>query len=348
MGRKNKRYVKTLHQQAYDRLIGMQAFGTSKKSAIKSGTAKGKIFSFSTYKSYWKHIKYFLRWVTQEHPDCTTLKNARKYVPVWLQYRTIQTNTNDKKLSAWTLQLEAAALYKLYGIESDSPERITLPKRCRTDIKRSRYITERDLHFSTQKNAEFIQFCQGTGLRRKGIQSIRGKDLLTRAQIEEKIKELETVPPECRNASAEKILKLYKDTRLFRNPSPLYFIYCKEKGGRERISPIVGSNIDAIVNRFRNTQPNDKVWGNVPVNADVHSYRSDYATTVYQMYARPTHTLPYDSINKGSGHTYQSGVYTCRKDRAGKKLDRHAMLIASKALGHNRIDIIANNYLRNN
>ena len=31
MGRKNKAYVKDLHQQAYDRLTGMQAFGTSKK-----------------------------------------------------------------------------------------------------------------------------------------------------------------------------------------------------------------------------------------------------------------------------------------------------------------------------
>ena len=38
LGRKNKKYYKDLHQQAYDRLTGMQAFGESKKEAVKNGT----------------------------------------------------------------------------------------------------------------------------------------------------------------------------------------------------------------------------------------------------------------------------------------------------------------------
>ena len=33
MGRRNKSYSKDLHQQAYDRLTSMQAFGESKKEA---------------------------------------------------------------------------------------------------------------------------------------------------------------------------------------------------------------------------------------------------------------------------------------------------------------------------
>ena len=48
MGRKNKKYVKTLHQQAYETLKSMQAFGESKKEAMKNGTSSTKIFSFST------------------------------------------------------------------------------------------------------------------------------------------------------------------------------------------------------------------------------------------------------------------------------------------------------------
>ena len=59
MGRKNKSYSKDLHQQAYERLTRMQAFGTSKKEAEADGTAKDKIFSFKTYEAYWKHTKYF-------------------------------------------------------------------------------------------------------------------------------------------------------------------------------------------------------------------------------------------------------------------------------------------------
>ena len=52
MGRKDKRYSKDLHQQVYDRLTSMQAFGESKKAAIDDGTAQDKIFSFNTYQTY--------------------------------------------------------------------------------------------------------------------------------------------------------------------------------------------------------------------------------------------------------------------------------------------------------
>ena len=79
MGRRNKAYFKDLHQQAYDRLTGMQAFGESKKEAVANGTEKDKIFAFNTYKSYWKHTKYFIKYIKEKHPECTTLKSAKKY-----------------------------------------------------------------------------------------------------------------------------------------------------------------------------------------------------------------------------------------------------------------------------
>ena len=113
MGRRNKAYFKDLHQQAYDRLTGMQAFGESKKEAVANGTEKDKIFAFNTYKSYWKHTKYFIKYIKEKHPECTTLKKAKKYANEWLQTRV------DQGLSAWTVQLEAKALGKLYGISPD-------------------------------------------------------------------------------------------------------------------------------------------------------------------------------------------------------------------------------------
>ena len=90
MGRKNKAYSKDLHQQAYEKLTSMQAFGQSKKEAVADGTEKDKIFSYATYDTYWKHIKYFIKWIRTEHPECTTLKSARKYVNEWLQSRVDQ------------------------------------------------------------------------------------------------------------------------------------------------------------------------------------------------------------------------------------------------------------------
>ena len=59
-----------MHQQAYDILVSMQSFGESKKEAIANGTDKEKIFSHNTYKTYWKHTKYFIKYVKTSQKIC--------------------------------------------------------------------------------------------------------------------------------------------------------------------------------------------------------------------------------------------------------------------------------------
>lgn len=338
MGRKNKSYYKDLHQQAYDRLNGMQAFGESKKEAVANGTDRGKIFSFNTYQTYWKHTKYFLKYIKEVHPECTTLKSAKKYVNEWLQLRT------DQGLSAWTIQTEAKALSKLYGIQPDDEGYFKPPKRNREDIKRSRGDRVRDRHFSEENNDELVKFCKGTGLRRSELMELRGKDLVTRAQIEDEIARLNALPAGERSAAADKRLEMLQDTRLFDEE---YFTHVRNgKGGRERLSPIIGRFAGQIIGRIRETPAEEKVWQYVNTNADIHGYRAEYATAIYKAHARPIQDIPYDRVHRGTGRRYQSEVYTCRKDEAGKKLDKAAMLVCSKALGHNRISVVADNYIR--
>lgn len=338
MGRRNKSYYKDLHQQAYDRLNGMQAFGESKKEAVANGTDREKIFSYNTYQTYWKHTKYFLKYVKEAHPECTTLKSAKKYVNEWLQLRT------DQGLSAWTIQTEAKALSKLYGIQPDDEGYFKPPKRNREDIKRSRGDRVRDRHFSEENNDELIKFCKGTGLRRSELMELRGKDLVTRAQIEAEIVRLNALPAGERSAAADKRLEMLQDTRLFDEE---YFTYVRNgKGGRKRLSPIIGQYAGQIIGRIRETPAEEKVWQYVNTNADIHGYRAEYATAIYKAHARPIQDIPYDRVHRGTGRRYQSEVYTCRKDEAGKKLDKAAMLVCSKALGHNRISVVADNYIR--
>lgn len=339
MGRRDKSYSKDLHQQAYDRLTSMQAFGESKKVSIDNGTDREKIFSFNTYQTYWKHTKYFVKWVQEKYPECKTLKKAEKYVSEWLQTRV------DQGLSAWTIHTEEAALNKLYQIAPDDPKRFQAPKRNREEIKRSRTTTERDRHFSVTNNDELIKFCKGTGLRRNELINLKGKDLITREQIEARISQIEAIPTKERSPHDNKQLAMLKDTRMFKDME--YFTYVRNgKGGRERVSPIIGRNVEQIIERIKNTPKDRKVWEYVNTNADIHGYRAEYATDIYRMHARDLKDIPYDRVNKGTGKKFQSDVYTCRKDEAGKKLDKAAMLISSKALGHNRISVVADNYIR--
>lgn len=336
MGRKNKKYYKDLHQQAYDKLTGMQAFGESKREAVANGTDRDKIFSFNTYQTYWKHTKYFIKWIQEKHPECTTLKSAKKHVNEWLQTRV------EQGLSAYTVQTEAKALGKLYGIQPDDPEYFNPPKRERANITRSRGDRVRDQHFSVANNDELIKFCQGTGLRRSELVALKGSDLVTKEQIQKKIEALES--KEGLNPGEEKQLKMLQDANLF---DVEYFTYVRNgKGGRERLSPIVGKNAAQIIGRMKDTPKDAKVWQHVNSNADIHSYRSDYAVSIYKQYARPIEEIPFDRVNKGTGKKFQSEVYVCRKDESGKRLDKKAMLICSKALGHNRIEVVANNYIR--
>ena len=205
-------------------------------------------------------------------------------------------------------------------------------------------VRVRDKHFSKTNNDELIKFCRGTGLRRKELQELRGKDLVSRAQIEAEISELQKIPEEQRAPSVTKRLEMLQDARLFPDE---WFIHVRNgKGGRERLSPIIGKNAGQIIERITDTPPEEKVWQHVHQSADIHGYRAEYDTAIYKAHARAIEEIPYDRVNRGTGRRYQSEVYTCRKDEAGKKLDKAAMLICSKALGHNRISVVADNYIR--
>ena len=147
MGHKKKGQApsRSLHRQAYDVLNGMlqKGQGRSKRADKDAGVISDYIYSFSTFKSYMRHVDYFVDWIKINHPDVTTLKKARQYVKPWLEEREA-----SGKYSAYTLQLETAALAKLYGISPDDADRYTPPTRHRRDIVRSRERTETDRHFS--------------------------------------------------------------------------------------------------------------------------------------------------------------------------------------------------------
>ena len=126
------------------------------------------------------------------------------------------------------------------------------------------------------------------------------------------------------------------------------FVYHRaDKGGRYRMAPIVAPDAikEQIIQRFQETPPGEKVWLHVNGRADIHGYRGTYCARIYRKYARSYEKIPYDRINAGSGIKYKSQVYYCKADEKGRKLDRVAMEMCTKALGHSRLSVISNNYL---
>ncbi len=340
------KYRKDLKQQAYSVLQEMlrRGVGASRRDGKALGIETESIHSFATLHDYWHHVKYFCNYVQEKHPECTTLRSAKKYVNEWIEYRREHGKANGEPLSAWTITQDRQALVKLYGMKPEDPNYPKVPARKRNQIKRSRLPVAMDAHFSEANHQELVKFCKATGCRRNVLEKLLGKDLISAEEMRAEIKRKGGlyVP----TMEEEKRLKLMKESLdLF--PDYEHFIHhYKDKGGRERYAPIIGANQEQVVARMKSVGPDEHVWKNVPVAADIHSYRAEYGTDIYYKYARAIEDIPRNGINKGNGRRYQKEVYVCRRDEKGKKLDAKALEKASKALGHNRIEVVATNYLR--
>ena len=212
-----------------------------------------------------------------------------------------------RHLSAYTLKLDLSAIAKLYGVPA-AELKIKTPSRTMDKITRSRGIKARDKHFSESNHSDIVYFCQCTGLRRAELAALRGNMITTDER-----------------------------GRLCLN------ITVGSKGGRPRLVPIIG-DIERI-KAMMIAAGDNKVFPKIPNGMDVHNYRGQYATAIYNMFARPIDSIPFDKINKGTGHKYKSDVYVCRNYNKGKRLDKKAMLEASKALGHNRICVVGEHYI---
>lgn len=105
------------------------------------------------------------------------------------------------------------------------------------------------------------------------------------------------------------------------------------KGGRVRDVPVAKGGEEAVLRAVYNCREGERVFKHIPGHADIHSYRADYCTSIYKEHERELGALP------------RTEKYYCRGDMRGVVFDRQAMLAASEALGHSRIDVIAGHYL---
>ena len=307
--------TKSLIAQIHDVLQSKAGFGRSKFEDKRNDISDRYIYSFSTMRTYEKHCRYFVDYLktSAEVRDSLghkprTIMECKQFVPEFIKYQI------SRGLSPYTIKLEASALTKLYGEKFD----LELPRNSRTDIKRSRNDVVRDRNFSLEKNLDIVNFCRCCGPRRAELEKLSSKDLRI------------------------------KDGK--------YYISYERgtKGGKQRLSPITGTSdeVKRAVEYIKTLNGKNHVHSSF----DVHSYRAEYAMRVYSEHARPLNELDgkymdYTAVtgkySKFGNRIYKPALYVCRKDRSGTVYDRVAMLAASKALGHNREDVVAGHYLYN-
>lgn len=290
----------SLVHQVEEALRARLAIGQSKHADKAAGVASQRVYSWETFRDYLRHGCYFVKYCRDIY-GCKTLADCRSHAAEWIDVQAA------RGLSPYTLKLEAAALGKIYGVSSADLGIVT-PTRSRAAITRSRGKAARDRHFSEARHANLVEFCRCTGLRRGELQALRGPVSLSK------------------NEAGDWSMNVTAGT----------------KGGRPRSVPIVGTPeaVEAVIRRLQATPEGERVWPKLPNGADIHAYRADYATRVYNKHARPL------AVCKASRWGRGSAVYWCRGDRKGTWFDKAAMYEASRALGHNRIEVVGEHYIR--
>lgn len=163
---------KSIIRQSLDRLDERMAIGESRRQAKQERRAAGEHFwTFSTGKihSYKTRTTYQIKGLEQLDA------RANELVSIYLQQE-IATHK-----SAYTLQVERSAL-RLFFADHTLASDITLPRRTRTTITRSRGPAAHDRHFQLANWQPLIKFERACGLRRSELARLTVGDIYPNTQ----------------------------------------------------------------------------------------------------------------------------------------------------------------------
>lgn len=252
---------KSIIREAIERLDTLMAIGQSRfqaKQAQRAASAEagwtvstGKIHSHTTRKVYQQHILAFINWARTNHGITRLAWLDECADDLVSQYLTAHVVANR---SAYTLQTERAALRLFFGDWSLAAA-MSIPRRTRSTITRSRGPAGHDRHFQPAHWQAHIRFAQACGLRRAELRDLRVRDVYTA-----------------------------EDGTLF--------VHVKNgKGGKAREVSVLKGHEQDVLTVVQRRAPHEKVFDHIPGHMDVHSYRRDSAQRRYLQHA-PGQALP--------------------------------------------------------
>lgn len=193
------------------------------------------IHSDSTHETYQANCRRFAKFCYEQGVKYD-MNEAFKLIPAYGR------KLESEGKSAWTVYTSICAIAKAYGVSTESLG-YKPPKRERASIKRSRYATEMDKHFSVENNKNLITFCQCFGFRRREIASLTGD-------------------------------------KMKRNENGVLFVRVQNgKGGKKRWAMFCGTpKEEKLVVDLMTQASSTKVFSHIHSKADIHGYRAVYAS----------------------------------------------------------------------
>jgi len=321
---------KTIIRQLEHCLHEKIAFGESRHTAknelrnalgeeYRFGMSDKKIHSLETFDTYKKVAKEYAKWLIEEKRvnKYIDIKETEQFAKEYIQYRI------DCEKSLWTVKMERSALGKIYGKQIELRQ---LPKRQNENITRSRKECEHDKHFSVSKNSDLIIIASACGTRREDLEKLT--------------------------------INCFKEI-----DGRLYVQINGSKGGRNRIDPVLLSKEKEVKELLEKMQKdgkekNDRLFDKVHSKMDVHSYRRFYAKELFKEVSANRQIR--NKILKNYPQRHEFKTVRINGERVTKEIqsqyfkpkgtkerfERDDLYVVSQALGHNRIDVTYNSYLK--
>ena len=263
------------------------------------GQSTYKIYSWETYHAYKEEAKRFCEYLRAEIgvKSRSSIINAEQYAVSYLNA------LSERGVSIYALKKTRSALGMLYGHTID----IKLPKRTKTDIKRSRIETASDKHFSRDgKHKDLFMLAVACGGRRGDI----------------------------RRLTADKFHDI---------DGHLYVEFLGSKGGRDRLAPVLPSSENAVRDFLATKKHGEILFPKIDKNIDVHALRREYAQKLHEetktdKQLRDELLSVYPARNENVKRDYY-------KTREGLVFNRDDVYLVTQALGHNRLDVSVTHYL---
>ena len=306
---------RNLTSQLKNRMRELNKIGSSRNAAkaelrqnenYKFGDTPKEIFSIQTMKNYNQVSHEFIKWAKENGAN-----NRDNLQDIIEKYGVSYLKHRESLgLSTSTLKRDRASLNKISN--ADKKIDYQFKKMSVHDITRSRINSnENNKNFNEKINRDLVSLAKGTGGRRSDLAKLTPQSF-------------------------------------YESNGRLYVRFEQSKGGKDRVAVVREEYRKDIQSRIDSTRSNQKLFERINSNADIHSYRRDYAQNLYKDIIKD------ERLNQDLKGLYGERVEPHIKSDSYKTQgqdnffsgNRDDIFIVTNALGHNRLEVAVNHYLR--